>query len=179
MEAKVKVLGHAIHPALTALPIGLLVLVPFLDVAQMALNSDFWARMCFWLTAFGLAGALIAAVIGFVDWWFAVPAGTRARRIGLLHMVANLVAVGFFAIAFIFRLQRHIVNPLFAPFGLDLSGLMVLALGGWLGGELVQQHGVGINEGAHVNAPSSLDAGRLVRAPEQEQELPPTEPQPV
>jgi uncharacterized membrane protein len=176
MEAKVKVLGHAIHPALTALPIALLGLVPFLDVVQMVLSSDFWAQMCFWLTVFGLAGALIAATVGFIDWWFAVPAGTRARRVGLWHLMSNLAAVGFFAIALAFRLKRHIVTPLFAPFGLDLSGLMVLALGGWLGGELVQQHGVGVNEGAHVNAQSSLDTGRLVRT---EQNVPPSEPQPA
>lgn len=34
-----------------------------------------------------------------------------------------------------------------------------LALGGvtaWLGGELVDRMGVGVDEGAHVNAPSSL-----------------------
>ncbi|WP_431922139.1 hypothetical protein [Nonomuraea jabiensis] len=36
------------------------------------------------------------------------------------------------------------------------------AVTGWLGGELVDRLGVGVDEGAHVNAPSSL-SGRPVR----------------
>jgi hypothetical protein len=35
------------------------------------------------------------------------------------------------------------------------------SLGGFLGGELVARLGVGVAEGAHLNAPSSL-SGRLV-----------------
>jgi hypothetical protein len=31
---------------------------------------------------------------------------------------------------------------------------------GWLGGELVDRLGVGVDEGAHVNAPSSLKSRR-------------------
>jgi uncharacterized membrane protein len=162
MEARVKLLGHAVHPAIVALPIGLLLIVPFFDVVQMWTASEFWARFCFWVTVVGLGGALAAAAVGFID-WLTIPKGTRAYRVGLQHMLVNLAAVACFTVAFIFRLERGIVHPLFAPLALDWSGLLVLALGGWLGAELVEQHGMGINSGAHLNAPSSLDRDRLVR----------------
>jgi hypothetical protein len=32
---------------------------------------------------------------------------------------------------------------------------------GWLGGELVERMGIGVHEGAHPDAPSSLRGGRL------------------
>ena len=46
------------------------------------------------------------------------------------------------------------------PDGLDiLLGLIAVLLalfGGWLGGELVERLNVGVDEGAHPNAPNSL-----------------------
>jgi hypothetical protein len=54
---------------------------------------------------------------------------------------------------------------------LAFLGVMLGGVTGWLGGELVDRLGVGVDEGAHLNAPSSLkteDArgtgGRLDRA---------------
>jgi uncharacterized membrane protein len=175
MEAKVRFLGHAVHPILVNIPIGFLFVLPIFDVVQMWTASAFWAQFCFWLNVIGLAGGLIAAAFGFIDWYWGIPKGTRAYRVGLQHMLVNVAALACYAIGLGFRIERNIVNPLFAPFCMDLSGLMILALGGWLGGELVEQHGMGVNTGAHLNAPSSLDAGRLVRSDEPR----PSEPQPV
>jgi hypothetical protein len=39
---------------------------------------------------------------------------------------------------------------------LSLIGVALGAVGGWLGGELVDRLGVGVDEGANVDAPSSL-----------------------
>jgi hypothetical protein len=35
-------------------------------------------------------------------------------------------------------------------------GAALALVGGWLGGELVERLGIGVNENANVNAPSSL-----------------------
>jgi hypothetical protein len=37
-----------------------------------------------------------------------------------------------------------------------LGGFVLAAITGWLGGELVDRLGVGVDEGSHLNAPSSL-----------------------
>ena len=39
---------------------------------------------------------------------------------------------------------------------LSLLGAGLAVVTGWLGGELVDRLGVGVHEGAHLNAPSSL-----------------------
>jgi hypothetical protein len=41
-----------------------------------------------------------------------------------------------------------------------IAGLLLAVSGGWLGGELVSRLGVGVHEGAHLNAPNSLSGRR-------------------
>jgi hypothetical protein len=50
---------------------------------------------------------------------------------------------------------------------LSIIGVCIALVTGWLGGELVDRLGVGVDEGAYVNAPSSLrsqTAGELERS---------------
>jgi hypothetical protein len=42
------------------------------------------------------------------------------------------------------------------PFALSLAGVALAAGTGWLGGELVDRLGVGVDPGANLDAPSSL-----------------------
>ena len=51
------------------------------------------------------------------------------------------------------KLFGHAIHPMLIPFplGLGLGGVT-----GWLGGELVERLGVGVDDGANLNAPSSL-----------------------
>jgi hypothetical protein len=41
------------------------------------------------------------------------------------------------------------------------AGCAVALFAGWLGGELVDRLGVGVDDGAHLNAPSSLTTPRV------------------
>ena len=45
--------------------------------------------------------------------------------------------------------------------GLSFLGLALALFTRWLGGELVDRMAVGVDEGAHVNAPSSLTRRRV------------------
>jgi hypothetical protein len=54
---------------------------------------------------------------------------------------------------------------------LSLSGALLMLAAGWLGGELVERLGVGVDDGANLNAPNSL-SGRPAsesRAPDESQ----------
>jgi uncharacterized membrane protein len=42
------------------------------------------------------------------------------------------------------------------PLALEVIGLVAALVTGWLGGELVDRLGVGVDPGANLNAPSSL-----------------------
>lgn len=55
-------------------------------------GSPAFATVAYWNIAGGVVGGLLAAVFGAID-WFTIPAGTRAKRIGLLHGGSNVVVV--------------------------------------------------------------------------------------
>ena len=104
----------------------------------------------------GIVSGLIAAVFGTID-WLSIPAGTRAKRIGLLHGGGNVAVVLLFLGSWLLR-RGAPDDP--AGSAVVLSGIAVLLalVTGWLGGELVDRLGVGVDEGAHLDAPSSLTA---------------------
>ena len=48
------------------------------------------------------------------------------------------------------------VNPPVIAYVLSFLGAALLGVTGWLGGELTLRLGIGVDEGANLNAPSSL-----------------------
>jgi len=90
MESKAKLLGHPIHPMLIVFPLGLLATAVAFDIVALSTGDGSWFGISFWMIAAGIIGGLLAAVFGLIDWW-AIPAGTRAKRIGLWHGVLILL----------------------------------------------------------------------------------------
>jgi uncharacterized membrane protein len=155
MESRAKVLGHPIHPMLVVFPLGLLIAAVVFDVVFFVTADPTFARVAFWNIAFGIAGGLLAAVFGLWD-FLAIPAGTRAKAIGLWHGAGNVVVVLLFAASFVLRFGTPDHVPGGGAFVLALAGLALGAVSGWLGGELVDRLGVGVDPGANLDAPSSL-----------------------
>src|SRR5918996_6656122 len=102
MESKAKLLGHPIHPMLIVLPLGLFIAAVVFDAVHLWRGAPAFAVAAFWNIAAGVVGGLLAAVFGVID-WFAIPAGTRAKRIGLLHGASNVVVVLTFALVWLTR----------------------------------------------------------------------------
>ena len=154
MRAKARLFGHPIHQMLVVFPLGLLGTSLIFDLVHLATGNPSFAQVSYWLIVAGILSALVAAPFGTID-WLAIPAGTRAKRIGMLHGGGNLVVVALFVLSWWVR-QDAPGSPEGLAIGLAALGV-VLALGtGWLGGELVDRLGVGVDEGANLNAPSSL-----------------------
>ena len=154
MEAKAKLLGHPIHQMLIVFPLGLLATAVIFDVIHLLTGHPTMAVVAYWMIAAGIIGGLVAAPFGLVD-WFSIPEGTRAKSVGLRHAAGNVVVLVLFAASWFLRGDRP-EDPGTAAFVLALVGAAVAAVSGWLGGELVGRLGVGVDEGAHLDAPSSL-----------------------
>jgi uncharacterized membrane protein len=155
MESRAKLAGHAIHPMLITLPLGLLGTAVVFDIIRAFTDEADLAVASFYMLAAGIIGGLLAAVFGLVD-WLAIPAGTRAKRLGLWHGVGNVVVVALFAVSWLLRRGQADYQPDGLAFWLGVVAVL-LALGtAWLGGELVERLGVGVDEGANLDAPSSL-----------------------
>ena len=161
MESKAKLLGHPIHPMLIVLPLGLFVAAVVFDAVYLWRGSPAFATAAYWNIAAGIVGGLLAAVFGAID-WFAIRAGTRAKRIGLLHGGTNVVVVLIFAVVWLMRGDAPDTAPTTNLFLLEVVALALGSVAVWLGGELVDRLGVGVDDGAHLDAPSSL-SGRPAR----------------
>jgi uncharacterized membrane protein len=154
MESRAKVAGHPLHQMLIVFPLGLLATAVVFDVIFLVTDDPTWAQASFYMIGAGVIAGLIAAVPGTID-WLAIPRGTRAKRIGLIHGVGNVVVVALFALSWFLRRD----NPTLPPTEAVVAGLIgagISVVTGWLGGELVDRLGVGVDDGAHLDAPSSL-----------------------
>lgn len=152
MQSKARILGHPIHPILIVFPLGLLSTSLVFDGLRMVTGKRELARVSKSMIGAGLVGGLLAAPFGLID-WLAIPRGTRAWRIGLLHGVGNLLVTGLFSGSYLLRCKDRVGG---AALALSLVGMGLSGLTGWLGGELVDRLGVGVDDGANLDAPSSL-----------------------
>ncbi len=154
MESRVKLAGHPVHQMLIVFPLGLLATAVVFDVIFLVADDPAWTMAAFYMIGAGVITGLAAAVPGTVD-WLAIPRGTRAKRIGLIHGVGNVIVVALFALSWVMRRDDPAAPPTEAVVaGLLGAGLSIVTA--WLGGELVDRLGVGVDDGAHLDAPSSL-----------------------
>ncbi|MBV9278710.1 MAG: hypothetical protein JOZ41_01385 [Chloroflexi bacterium] len=100
MYSKVKVLGHPVHPMLVAYPIALYTatLVSYVVFVLWGHGDYAWMKLAIAANVGGVAMAAVAAVPGLVDWATGIPAGSPARRHGLVHLALNAAALGLFLI---------------------------------------------------------------------------------
>ncbi len=149
----VKLLGHRVHPMLVGFPIGLLGGSVAFDIAYLATESGRWADVSFWMLTAGIITGLVAAPFGSID-WLSIPKGTRAKRIGLWHGATAVSSVVLFAVSW--WLRHEVTLPDAFAIVISFVAIAVLLVAGWLGGELVERLGVGVDSGAHLNSPSSI-----------------------
>ena len=132
---------HPVHAMLVPFPIGLWVFSFVADVVfLMGWGGPAWNDVAFYTMIGGTVGALLAAPFGLLD--FLSLRDPVTRRIGMLHMVLNLLVVATFAADIWLRTQTGTG----AGLPVTLSGLAMLMLlaSGWLGGEMVYVHGAGV-----------------------------------
>lgn len=154
MRSAARLLGHPIHPMLIVFPLGLLGTSTIFDIIRLATQRGMWSEVGMWMIGAGVIGGLLAAVFGIVD-WIAIPSGTRAKSVGLIHGGVMVVAVVLYAVSWFLR-RGHSADPGGLALAFSFVGLIVALAGGWFGGELVDRLGVGVEDGAHLNAPNSL-----------------------
>jgi uncharacterized membrane protein len=154
VESRVKFLGHAVHQQLIPFPFGLLATAVIFDIFHLITDSEELATVSYWMIGAGIIGGLVAAPFGLID-WTGIPKGTRAKKVGAVHGIGNVVVLILFAVNWLLRRDEP-TAPEAVALALSFAGFALAAATGWLGGELVDRHAVGIDEGAHADAPHSL-----------------------
>ncbi len=145
MSTPASIRHHPIHPMLVVFPMGLWVFSVLCYLIFLLSGVAVWWTVSLYTMGGGILGGILAAVPGTID--FLSLGKSRVQNVALAHMISNNVALTIFSIALVLAIfwEGHTM----APFILSLFGLLALGIGGWLGGALVYEHGVGVE---HVAA---------------------------
>ncbi|MFN8498868.1 MAG: DUF2231 domain-containing protein [Anaerolineae bacterium] len=158
MESRAKALGHPIHPMLIVFPLGLLSMSVIVDIIYLITGNTRFPFVSFVMIIAGVIGGIIAAFFGLWD-FMAIPRNTRAKSIGLFHGGGNVVVMLLFLGSWLLRYSSVDYVPSPGAVAMSVLGFALAGVTGWLGGELVDRLGVGVDRGANLNAPNSLGGG--------------------
>ncbi len=144
MQGKATFRGHPLHPMLVLFPIAFWFGSLIADILYFATDTDFWTTLGTGLIAAAILCALLAAAAGFID-YFAAPRDATTTRAVTEHMVLSFLIVTAYSANLYLRVHTPEI-----PAGYLLSVLAILALmnSGGLGGDLVHNHQVGVEEPA-------------------------------
>lgn len=152
MKASVNIGGHPIHPLSVALPIGVWVFSVVADLIYLWRGNPAWQTVAFYCLAGGCVAAALSAVSGLID--LVGIKDTPAFRTGLLHAGCVVTALVIFAASLFLRTAGGVQmtgSGSNIPIAFSLLGVVILAIGGWLGGEMVFKAGIAVNDRPNTN----------------------------
>jgi uncharacterized membrane protein len=127
---------------LVVFPVGLWTFSLVSDVIlALGWGGPIWSDIAFCTMAGGLVGALAAAIPGFIDYLAIID--RNAAKTATRHLIVNLTLVVLYGCNLFLRTQTPPGATL--PIFLSVLGVVMLGFSGWLGGELVYVHRVGVN----------------------------------
>lgn len=142
IESHAAIAGHPLHPMMIHFPVAALFGLIATDLAYVFTTDPFWARASLWLAGIGALGGWVASVAGAID-LFTVRR-VRSLVTGWCHAI---LAIMLLSLASLNWLQRVESVEAIWPWGLYVSLLTgaLIAVTGFLGGQLVYEHAVGVN----------------------------------
>jgi hemerythrin superfamily protein len=117
-------LGHALHPFLTDLPLGLWTAASVLDLVGGPLARPAAQR----LVGLGLTAVPATAASGWAEWH---QADRPAQRVGVAHVALNVAGIGLYAGSWLARRgDRHRVGVVLGLLGAGMGGAAAAAIAG-------------------------------------------------
>jgi uncharacterized membrane protein len=133
-------LHEPLHAVLTDIPVGSWTAAVVFDSIAALSGDGTLDRAADACVVFGLVGAVGAAATGMNDW---ADTQDAPRRIGAVHAVLNVAATGLFLASCVARRSSRSRNT-----GRSLAaiGLALVGVSAHLGGNLVYEHGIGVQD---------------------------------
>ncbi|GHE19857.1 DUF2231 domain-containing protein [Halomonas urumqiensis] len=132
--------GHPLHPVMIHFPVAALLGLVASDLGFLYTGDPFWTRASMWLAGVGAIGGWLASLAGIVD--LVTVRGIRRLVTAWTHAMVAVVMLSMASLNWLWRL----LDEALLPWGLtlSLSTAAMIALAGWLGGQLVYEHAVGV-----------------------------------
>lgn len=131
-------LHEPLHAVLTDVPVGAWTAAVAFDAIGAVTGGDGLNKAADASVVVGLVGAVGAAITGMNDW--ADVKEDAPRRIGAVHALLNVAATGVFAASCVARSRDQRSKGR----GLAAIGFLLVSASAHLGGNLVYEHGLGV-----------------------------------
>ena len=141
--SRVSVGGHPIHPVLIHFPVAALLMLVGTDLAYLLTGDFFWARAGLWLVGVGTLGGWVSGLAGLID----LVTVRRIRRLitAWCHAIVAVMLLSLASFNWLLRMGEPAAHIL--PWGAFISLLTagLVAIAGFLGGQLVYEYAVGVD----------------------------------
>jgi len=148
-----------LHPLIVHFPIALIFVILACDFIGFFMKRDFYLKIGSVITIFALVGGLAALLSGILAEETVEKSIGSAHDLLERHELMGYMYIGVLAAMAIFRFA--IGKRLFGRLGLialllSLIASGIVAYGGYLGGEMVYAHGVGVIKTAPAFDPNKI-----------------------
>jgi uncharacterized membrane protein len=143
---KGKWLKHPLHPILVHVPMAVWPGALIFDLlSQWKVGGNAMVQLSFYAIIFGLIMTVAAVPTGLVD-WTSIKKEKPAWKLGLYHMILNLVVAALFAVNLGLRVQNFRDAPVVSglPLLLSIVGTALLIISAYLGGRMTYEYGISV-----------------------------------
>jgi uncharacterized membrane protein/nitrite reductase/ring-hydroxylating ferredoxin subunit len=142
MKSKVNIKSHPLHPILIPFPIAFFTGTLISHLVGWLMNKPHLLTTAYYLNIAGIGFALLAAIPGFIDFLYTVPPKSSGKKRAAQHGITNVVMLVCFIVAFFLR--RNGSDDVILAL-LEIIGVSLMIIAGWLGGTLVYRNQIGID----------------------------------
>ncbi|MGJ7460631.1 DUF2231 domain-containing protein [Halomonas sp. MA07-2] len=141
IHSRAAVAGHPLHPVMIHFPVAALLGLVASDLGFLVTQDPFWARASLWLAGVGAFGGWVASLAGLID----LVTVKRIRRLitAWSHAMVAVVLLSLASLNWLWRFAGEALLPW--GLALTLATAALIALAGFLGGQLVYEHAVGVD----------------------------------
>ena len=143
MKSRAQLKGHPIHPVMIVFPIAFYVGTIVFDILAVLYSNLEFSITGKYLHIAGIAGAVLAAIPGIIDYNYTVPPDSSAKSRAAKHGIINVVALLLFVAALNLKYKETPQATLILVLEAIVVSLTFMA--GWLGGTLVYNNQIGVH----------------------------------
>jgi len=143
MKSKASIKSHPLHPMLIVFPIAFYIGTLLFDCLAVFFGNAEYGITGKYVHIAGIAGAVLAAIPGAIDYFSVIPPDSSGKKRGAAHGLINSSVLIIFVIALYLK-YRADINPYIILF-IELAGVVLTFVAGWMGGTLVYRNQIGVD----------------------------------
>ena len=143
MKSRASIKSHPLHPVLIAFPIAFFTGTVVAHAIGWLFDRSGLLYTATILNMAGIAMGVLAALPGLIDFAYTVPPNSSGKKRAAQHGVLNTVMLLIFVSAALYRRKADLNHTILLT--IEIAGLILMSIAGWLGGTLVYRNQIGVD----------------------------------